>query len=242
MSTPSTQPAKPARRLPWPKLALLALAGAAAGWLVLRGIDPRPWLERGLAMIRGLGPGAFFAAMTVLPAFGCPLTAFTLTAGPVFAKELGTPAVVAISLACIAANLALSYWVSRYALRPTVGRLLRWLGYNPPPRVTPENRLGVLVLVRVTPGPPYALQNFVLGVVETPFPLYMGVSWLIVSAYSTAFILFGDALAHGRGGMAVAAAGLLAACTVGVGFLRKHYQRRQAAQVRGGQAGAPEKP
>lgn len=239
MSMPSSQAEKPARRLPWLKLGLLALACAAGAWLVLRGVDPRPWIERGLGLIRGLGPAPFFAAMTVLPAFGCPLTAFTLTAGPVFARELGMPAVVALSLASIAANLALSYWVSRYALRPTIGRLLRWLGYNPPPRVTPENRLGVLVLVRVAPGPPYALQNFVLGIVEVPFRLYMGVSWVIVSAYSTAFILFGDALVHGRGEMAVWAIGLLAACMVGVNLLRKYYQRRQAQAGLAEQAGQP---
>ena len=67
-----------------------------------------------------------------------------------------------------------------------------------------------------------------IGLTAMPFGLYMGVSAVIVSLYSAAFILFGDALVHGRGKMAFLAVSLFVAFTVGVKFLRRHYQRRQA--------------
>lgn len=212
------------------KLAVAGVLLLGVVVLVLQGIDLKGLFERGVEFIRSLGPVTFFAAMAVLPAFGCPLTAFTLSAGPVFGAQLGMPLVVALSLLSLAVNLALAYWLSRYALRPWVERLLTWLGYTLP-QVAKEDQLGLIVLVRVTPGPPYPLQNFVLGLTAMPFGLYMALSWLFVSAYSTAFILFGDALMHGRGKMAFLAISLFVAFTVGVKFIRRHYQRRQAKKA-----------
>ena len=209
------------------KLAIVGVVLGGVVLLVLQGVDVKALFNRGLEFIRSLGPVTFFAAMTVLPSFGCPLTAFTLSALPVFGGELGAPMVVALALASITVNLAFSYWLARYALRPWVEKLLNWMGYKLP-QVAAEDRLGLLVLVRVTPGPPYALQNFVLGMAAVSFGLYMAVSLVIISVYSAAFILFGDAIVQGRGKMAFLAVSLFVAFTIGVKFLRRHYQRRQA--------------
>ena len=209
------------------KLAIVGVVLGGVVLLVLQGVDVKALFNRGLEFIRSLGPVTFFAAMAVLPSFGCPLTAFTLSALPVFGGEMGAPMVVALALASITVNLAFSYWLARYALRPWVEKLLNWMGYKLP-QVAAEDRLGLLVLVRVTPGPPYALQNFVLGMAAVSFGLYMAVSLVIISVYSAAFILFGDAIVNGRGKMAFLAVSLFVAFTVGVKFLRRHYQRRQA--------------
>ena len=209
------------------KLAIVGVVLGGVVLLVLQGVDVKALFNRGLEFIRSLGPVTFFAAMAVLPSFGCPLTAFTLSALPVFGGEMGAPMVVALALASITVNLAFSYWLARYALRPWVEKLLNWMGYKLP-QVAAEDRLGLLVLVRVTPGPPYALQNFVLGMAAVSFGLYRAVSLVIISVYSAAFILFGDAIVNGRGKMAFLAVSLFVAFTVGVKFLRRHYQRRQA--------------
>ncbi|HTJ78101.1 MAG TPA: hypothetical protein VL357_03820 [Rariglobus sp.] len=208
------------------KLTVAGVVLAGIALLLMQGVDLKALFNRGLEFIRSLGPVTFFAAMAVLPSFGCPLTAFTLSALPVFGGELGAPAVVGLALASITVNLAFSYWLARYALRPWVEKLLQWMGYTLP-KVSPEDHLGLLILVRVTPGPPYALQNFVLGLTMIPFGLYMVVSVAIVSLYSAAFILFGDALVHGRGKMAFVAVSLFVAFSVGVKFLRRHYQRQK---------------
>ncbi len=226
MSSPEDRPFRlsPALLL---KLAIMGVALLGVVVLLLQGVDLKALFARGIDFIRSLGPATFFTAMAVLPAFGCPLTAFTLSAGPVFGAQLGMPLVVVLSLVSIAVNLAFAYWLSRYALRPLAERLLKWLGYTLP-QVAKEDQLGLIVLVRVTPGPPYPLQNFVLGLTAMPFGLYMALSWVFVSAYSLAFIFFGDALMHGRGKMAFLAVSLFIAFSVGVKFLRRHYQRRQA--------------
>ena len=204
------------------------LAALAGVWLLrTHGDEGRIWMNRGLDWVRGVGPGTFFGLMAVLPGLGCPLMIFTLSAGPVFGPVMGLPMVIALASLSLGINLSLTYWLARWVLRPWIERLCSWLGYTLP-QVAAEDRLGLLVLVRVTPGPPYALQNFVLGLTAIPFGLYMAVSFVIVSLYSAAFILFGDALVHGRGKTALLAVSLFIAFSVGVKFLRRHYQRRQA--------------
>lgn len=209
-------------------LAVLGLAGLAVVWWLWRshGGDLRGLVDRGLTQVREMGAVTFFALMAVLPALGCPLTVFTLTAGPVFAPTLGMPMVLLLVWLSLALNLALSYWLARHALRPWLARLMSWLGYTVP-EVKASDHRGMVILVRVTPGPPYVLQSYLLGLAGIPFGTYFFISWVISSLYACAFVLFGDALMQGRGKMVLVAVGLLAALTVGVQLLRRHYRRRK---------------
>lgn len=212
-------------------LALLGGAGLSAlvvAWWFLHGHlgEIKPLAEQGVEWIRGVGAGAFFLLMALLPAAGCPLSVFTLTAGSVFAPTLGMPLVLALVWVSIAFNLALTYWLSRYALRPWLARLCAWLGYKLP-EVAEANHRGLVILVRVTPGPPYVLQSYLLGLAGIPFATYFFISWVISSLYACAFVLFGDALMKGQGRTALVAVSLFIALTVGVQFLRRHYQKRR---------------
>lgn len=229
MSSSSASSGQGRSRL-WLKLAVLAVVGAAGVWLVLRGVDVRGLFDRGAAWLRGLGPGPYFLALTVLPAVGFPISAFTLSVGPVFGPTLGIPLVLLLTGVAVALNLALSYWLARYALRPWVARLLRWLGYTLP-EVSAKNQWGLTVLVRVTPGPPYFVQGCVLGLVAMPFGVYMTVSWLVTMAYAVGLVFFGDSLAKGNGGAAVGAAALVAVVVAGVMILRRRLAARERREA-----------
>lgn len=215
------------RKLPVVKLALAGLVLGAIAVLVLRGLDLRGLVADGMAVIRDAGPWAFFSAMTILPAFGVPMLAFTIPAGEAFRAELGLGTVIALALTCIALNLAFGYWLARHALRPLLGRLLERYGYTVP-RVTPENALSVALVVRLTPGPPYALQAWILGCAEVPFRMYMVVSWFAVLPYAVAGIVLGEGLFKGNFKMAAAGLGLLVVAGIGVNWLRKKYTRRES--------------
>jgi uncharacterized membrane protein YdjX (TVP38/TMEM64 family) len=102
-------------------LAGVLLVGAA---LLLRGANPRELIDQGMGFIRAAGPVVFFAAMAILPAAGAPLMAFTLSAGEAFGAQLSMVGVIAVSLTMIALNLALTYWLARYALRPALTNLV----------------------------------------------------------------------------------------------------------------------
>ncbi len=212
----------------------LAVAGAvvlAGGVLVWRGVDVKGLVVQGMALIAGAGPWVFFGAMAVLPALGAPLLAFALPAGPAFIPLWGRGGVLLAYGVAIALNLALTYWLARYALRPLVARLVARLGYRMPP-IARDEQVEVTVLVRVTPGTPFCLQSYLLGLGEVPFLTYMAVSWPVAMAYGTGFVLAGDAIVHGEARMAILGASVLVVAVIAVHLLRKHYGKGRTQSVR----------
>jgi len=216
------------RRLKLAGLAALGLVGLAAAWWMLHthGGEVRSLAEQGVLRVRGLGAPMYFLLMTLLPAAGCPLSVFTLTAGPVFAPTLGMPLVLLLVSLSLAVNLALTYWLARYAVRPWLEKLCRWLDYKLP-QAAPAAQRGLVILVRVTPGPPYVLQSYLLGLAGIPFATYFSISWVITSLYAGTFVLLGDAVMQGKGRMVLIAVMLFAALTVGVQLLRRHYRKQR---------------
>ncbi len=202
---------------------LLLLVG---GVLVARGINLRAWLDQGLTLIRDAGPVAFFTAMAILPALGAPILAFSLTVGPAFGEQLGMPAVVGFSLLALLVNMALSYFLARRALRPLLQKLFVRLGYRLP-QAAEGDATDLIVLLRVTPGLPFPVQNYLLGLAGVPFRKYLVVSCLIVWTLTTAVILAGDALLKGRGQIALIALCLLLAFGAATHLLRKHYGKKK---------------
>jgi uncharacterized membrane protein YdjX (TVP38/TMEM64 family) len=225
----STVTPVPKRKLPVAKLVIVFVVLAVVGVAILRGVGLtrfKELLEQLIAVIRDMGPWVFFTAMAILPAFGLPMLAFTIPAGEAFRAQLGLGGVIALALTCIAINLAFTYWIARYALRPVLMRLLTRYGYSVP-RITPDNALSVLLLVRLTPGPPYAFQGWLLGCGEAPFRLYMIVSWLAVLPYAIAGIILGEGIFKGNFKAVVGGIGLIVVAAIAVQWVRKKYSRRE---------------
>ena len=214
------------KKLPWVKLAVAGVVLAVAAVLVMRGVELPALINRGMDLIRRVGPVAFFLAMAVLPTAAVPFSLFTIPAGEAFAPQLGLGTVIAIALVVLAVNLALSYWVARYALRPVLTRLLQRYGYAVP-RVTPDNALAVTLVMRLTPGPPYVVQCYVLGIAEVPFGLYMIASWLCQAPWVVGFIVLGQGLLNGNFIVAAKGLGVLVVLVVAVQWLRKKYAKRE---------------
>jgi uncharacterized membrane protein YdjX (TVP38/TMEM64 family) len=216
----------PRKKLPLVPLAVAAVIAGAAAVLIFRGVDYRILWDRGLALLRGLGPWTFFAGMALLPSLSFPLTAFTLLAGELFGPLLTMPGVIAASLAAIAVNIALTYWLARYALRPLLSRIVSRYGYSIP-KVTPANALSIAIAVRLTPGPPFFMQGYLLGMAEVPFGMYMVVSFVCQLPWALGCIILGKGLMNGNFGMALKGFGVLIVATLAIQWLRK----RNAARV-----------
>lgn len=210
------------------KLAVLAVAGLAVLALVVRGVDLMGWLQQALALVQQAGPVAFFSAMAVLPAVAVPLSPFSLTAGSVFAAELGMPLVIALALLAITINMVGTYFLASRALRPVLEKLVARLGYKLP-QVEEGDAADLIVILRVTPGVPFPVQNYLLGLARAPFGQYLLISCAVQWSFNTAFILFGDALLHGKGKLAMIGLGVLLALTAGTHLVRRHYERRKKA-------------
>ena len=199
---------------------------AVIGFFLRGRVDVEGLFAHAFAIVRQVGIVPFFAAMAVLPALGFPLLAFSLSAGPVFGPEHGLLLVSVLVVLSITINIALTYWLARYTFRPLLGRLMTRFGYRLP-QVAAEDKLSLTILIRITPGPPFFVQSYLLGLAEVPFGIYMTVSCIIANAYAVALVYFGDALANGRGKMAVFAISLLVAITAAVHLLRRRLSRKK---------------
>ncbi len=207
------------------KLGLLTVVGIVVVVLLLRGVDLRGALHRTMEHVRAAGPWAFFTAMALLPAVGFPLMAFCFTAGPAFGSQLGLGGILACSAAAILVNILLTYWLARYALRPMLERWLFRLGYKIP--VVEADQLEVTMLVRITPGPPFFVQSYLLGLARIPFRTYILPSFFVPMFNVTGVVMFGEAIAQGNAKWAVVGVSLLIAAGIGVHMLRKHYMKRK---------------
>jgi uncharacterized membrane protein YdjX (TVP38/TMEM64 family) len=210
------------------KLAVgLALVAVVAG-LVLSGVDVRGLGHQGIEAVRAAGPLAFFAAMAVLPAVGVPLLVFMLPVGKLFGERFGLPVVVAYSLVAITVNLLFTYWLARWALRPPLARLIERLGYKLP-QVNSGDATDLVIILRVTQGIPFLVQNYLCGLAEVPFRKYLLVSCLAGWPAAAAYVVFGRALLEGNGRTILIAVGALAALIAATHLVRRHYGRKKTA-------------
>jgi uncharacterized membrane protein YdjX (TVP38/TMEM64 family) len=205
---------------------VLALVALVAGVLVLRGVDYKVLIDQGMTIIRSAGPWVFFGAMALLPAIGAPLMAFTIPAGEAFAGQMTLGGVIAATLATIALNLVVTYWLAHRAFRPLLARLLERYGYSVP-RVTAENALTIALLVRLTPGPPYFLQSYILGLANVPFRLYMLVSWLAVLPWAVGAVVLGRGVLNGNFKVAATGLGVIVAAVAAVQLIRRKVAKRE---------------
>lgn len=217
----------------WTKKHLMLAAGLAALIAVLVFVALRTGLmEAADAAVLGLreaGLEVFFVAMALLPAVGFPLIAFTLTAGLVFGPTLGTGWVIVWSLTAVIVNLLLTYWLANRALRPLVSRLLTYFEFRLPDS-TAGGAWQVALIVRLTPGPPFWVQSYLLGLIRVPLVPYLVVSTFVMAGYIIALAYGGQAIAKGSGRLAFAAVGILVVSVATLQLLRKRTARRRAAE------------
>lgn len=209
------------------KLAVLGVIVITVAVLALKGIDIRHQIELGLGLLRQAGPLAFFAAMALAPAAGVPMSLFTFTAAPAFAEELGMGTVIFAAILAVAVNMAVTYWLAAYAMRPLLTKLLARLGYRMPVIETGD-MTDMIVIIRVTPALPFFAQNYLLGLAAAPFIKYMVVSCLISGTMNVAFIAFGDALLHGKGKVGLIVFIVIVGLVALTHLLRRHYGKKQA--------------
>ncbi len=90
----------------------------------------------------------------------------------------------------------------------------------------------VALIVRLTPGPPFWVQSYLLGLIRVPIVPYLVVSTSVIAGYIIALVCGGQAIAKGSGRLAFAAVGILVVSVATLQLLRKRTARRRAAALR----------
>jgi uncharacterized membrane protein YdjX (TVP38/TMEM64 family) len=137
------------------------------------------------------GPVRFFGAMAVLPAIGVPMTPLFVLAGATFGVGPGLLG----SLVALGLNLTLCYAIASSGLRSRLVALLRRFEYELPDFEQRETgAVRFTLLVKMAPGAPAVVKNYLLGLTGVPFPVYFGLSMLITGAYAAVCIVVGVSL------------------------------------------------
>lgn len=207
----------------WTILGGLVLAGVlvvAAATVLLEDFSIRDAIDQLSAWIQSLGPRTFFVALAVLPAFGAPVSPFYVLSGS-FGKTLA----IVGCLGALTVNIAFTYILARWLLHPIAEKLVALTGRKIPV-VKKEDQWIVAILLRVTPGPPFFMQSYILALAGVPFGVYMAVSVPVVWAYAIGVIIVGESVLTGKSGQLVLGISLFVAVSLVVMMIRKKLQKR----------------
>jgi len=136
-----------------------------------------------------------------------------------------------IAVLALAANQTAGYWLARRWLRRPIEAWLRARGKNVPQIPEGEETLWILLL-RVTPGVPLFVQNYLLGLAQVRFGRYLALSLPVQTGYAVTFVSLGQALRDSNVWRGMLAVSGLAAVAVAVLLLRRHLDRRLHPSVK----------
>jgi len=165
-------------------------------------------------------PVALFAALAVLPAFGFPASPLLILAGVVWGSNWQS---CLIAILAMAINMTWSYFLAVGSANGIVRRLLgeRWDRWK---NVHPSDLIRFTAILRITPGIPFFLQNYVLGLMSVPFLPYILISVPLNGIFVVGFVLTGGAIFEGNIGLAITGIGIIALATLVIHLVRKNPQ------------------
>jgi uncharacterized membrane protein YdjX (TVP38/TMEM64 family) len=173
-------------------------------------------------------PWALFAALVVLPGLPVPTSALLFTAGVVWRDQPMTA--VWLSMLGISLNLTWTYWLAARPARSLVEKLLAATEIQIPdlPR---GDHLRLILIMRLTPGIPFFLQNYLLGFLRAPFVLYLPISILCNGIIGTGVVLSGVGLADGNLMPVITGVSLIAVGIVLTQLIRRWLAKKRPGKV-----------
>tara|TARA_B110000093_G_C12964723_1_gene409053 strand:- start:1066 stop:1788 length:723 start_codon:yes stop_codon:yes gene_type:complete len=148
-------------------------------------------------------PILFLLVLATLPGIGCPMSPLLIFFGIVMGPRFGLPVTCAIGIAATSFCSIWTYALASGPLRVFLKKNLlnKWAI----PEFSDSSALRLGIIVRITPGIPYSVQNVALGVMGMRFKTYLLASLPAQSLYTIGFIVTGGTLFEGRVGLAITA-------------------------------------
>jgi uncharacterized membrane protein YdjX (TVP38/TMEM64 family) len=165
-------------------------------------------------------PALIFIAIVILPSMPFPVSVLLLAAGVVYGERYGPFYAGLIALTAIIINFSWTYWFARFPARRMVERIVRKFDVEIP-ELPKQHVMSFTLVFRITPGIPFFLQNYVLGLARVPFRTYFIVSLLAQTAWTFGFVISGGAIFEGNFGLAITGCCLLTVATLITQSVRK---------------------
>lgn len=208
-------------------LFVLLVSGLLAGWLAWKtGINLASLKEFWTVTQAYLtkNPWALFLALVILPGLPVPTSLLMLTAGVVWREQ---PVMACgLCMLALALNFTWTYWLAAGPARRLVEKLLTATSLKIP-ELPHGDHLKLILVLRLTPGIPLFLQNYLLGFLRAPFYLYLPVSLLCTGIICIGVILSGAGIADGNLKWAITGLSLIVLGGVFTHLVRGWLERRK---------------
>ena len=210
---------KPAVAISAAILSLLCVAGLV--YLVFTGYTLPNLKEDFLAVIEYTAkyPILIYLALVLIGGLPLPLSPVIVFGGVVYTERYGLAAAVLICYSAMVINMIWTYFLSAYPMRRAFESLVAHFT-DKIPEIPDQHKSKVPMIIRITPGIPFFIQNYFLGVSKVPFVKYLLISMAIQIFYTTGFVVSGGAIFQGKGGLAIAAISLLLVFGIVVNWIR----------------------
>lgn len=181
-----------------------AQSGLAAAWSQLKSA-PAP---------------IYFGIMAVALVAPVPASILYITAGSLYGIW---PSLLWIAPA-LAFNALLVHWIAGSWLRPRLERLVAKRDLQIPRLVTRSDQILFITLIRITPGVPYFVQNWVLALSGVDLAPFVAISVAIQMLFAAGFVILGRSAFEGEAGLAIAAIALLVFVSIGARVVHKRFR------------------
>jgi uncharacterized membrane protein YdjX (TVP38/TMEM64 family) len=166
----------------------------------------------------------FFVILVVAPIFPVPLSALHVMAGMIW-KDHPVGACL-LSLAALALNLVLTYVIATGPLQRFVRGLLS-SRLRALPELPQDDQLNLLLVLKLTPGIPYFVQNYAAGVLNVRFGQYFLVSMACNGLFTIGIVLGGVGIGDAQLMPVISGLALIALAVVLTSLMRRWLGRRK---------------
>jgi uncharacterized membrane protein YdjX (TVP38/TMEM64 family) len=164
-------------------------------------------------------PVLLFLAIAILPGIGFPASPLLIAAGIAWGGGLRA---CSLAISASAINMTWTYFLATGIGKPL---LLRLFGKRLQKWEAPQGKNLYLITaaLRLTPGIPFFLQNYALGIMGVPFRPYILISLPLNAIYVIGFVVSGGAILSGSLAHALAGIGLILAVVFSIKWLRVRF-------------------
>jgi uncharacterized membrane protein YdjX (TVP38/TMEM64 family) len=207
-------------------LVTIAIIALAAGF------TPQDALALANSLLEAMAgrPVLLFFAIVLLGGLPTPASLLLIFAGLTFGQRFGYPGAIALTLAAMTLAMTWSYWLAAGPARRLVGWFLRFVRLEIP-KIPPRQSFLLVAMLRVTPGVPFFVQNYLPGILRIPFWHYIAISIPIHALYVVGFVLAGERFTEGKFAQAFAAFGLVFAAAVIARLIHLRLKAKVEAQA-----------
>lgn len=187
----------------WFPLALGFLGVCAVAYVLLALFDfdlaeIKAHLHSLIGLVAQVHPSVLLLAIAILPCIGFPVSPLLVAGGLAY----GIPIGLTLGFVGIFLNNALAYLLAAYPLRRFIEGLIHTRGWKIP-SIPKSEETRVIIVLRITPGIPLPMQNYILGLARVPFLKCMILSILAQGLAIIAFVVTGGSLFEGSWGLIV---------------------------------------